>query len=332
MAVRGYLGRYGQDIGILTGEAGALAVRPGPAATNPSYLAFSPAGFLYAAMESDEGGAVGAYAIEGDRLRPLGQRPTGGAGTCHVSVHPAGFVLSADYGSGTVAVHPIEADGSLGERTDVGQHEGSGPDPDRQRAAHAHMIVTEPSGDYVLAIDLGTDTAYRYRLAEGRLQAVAEARVHAGAGPRHVAFHPAGRFAYIANELDSSVSVLELTSFTVGPTVRTQPDDDPLPSAPSAIRVAADGRFCYVANRGPDTVAILAISPDGADLRLAGAVPSGGEHPRDLVLVDGDMYVANQHSNTVTSFRIDIESGRPEPFGATLRTAAPSCLLFPSAS
>ncbi|HEX6337252.1 MAG TPA: lactonase family protein [Jiangellaceae bacterium] len=332
MAVRGYLGRYGPDIGLLTGEAGALVVRPGPAATDPSYLAFSPAGFLYAAIESDKGGAVGAYAIDGDGLRPLGQRPTGGAGTCHVSVHPAGFVLSADYRSGTIAVHPIEADGSLGDRTDLVHHEGGGPDPDRQDSSHAHMVVTEPSGDYVLAVDLGTDTAYRYRLSDGRLRAVAQARVPAGAGPRHVAFHPAGRFGYIANELDSSVSVLDLASFTVGATVRTQPSDDPRPSAPSAIRVAADGRFCYVANRGPDTVAVLAISADGADLRLAATVPSGGEHPRDLVLAGGYMYVANQHSNTVTTFRTDTETGRPEPFGASLRTARPSCLLFPPAS
>jgi 6-phosphogluconolactonase len=193
------------------------------------------------------------------------------------------------------------------------------------------MIVTEPSGDYVLAVDLGTDTVYRYRLVEGRLRAVAEAGVPAGAGPRHVAFHPGGRFAYIANELNSSVSILELTSFTVGPTVRTLPGDDQRPSAPSAIRVAADGRFCYVANRGPDTIASFAISPDGAELRLSGTVPSAGEHPRDLVLAGADMYVANQNSNTVSSFRIDDETGRPEPIGATLRTAAPSCLLFPSA-
>jgi 6-phosphogluconolactonase (cycloisomerase 2 family) len=143
VAVRGYLGRYGNNIGILT--AGAVTVRPGPTATNPSYLALSPAGVLYAAMES-RGGAIGAFAVEGDALRPLGERPTGGRGTCHVSVHPSGqFVLSADYASGTIAVHSIEPDGSLGQRTDLVQHEGSGPDPDRQRSPHAHMIVRIPA-------------------------------------------------------------------------------------------------------------------------------------------------------------------------------------------
>jgi 6-phosphogluconolactonase (cycloisomerase 2 family) len=329
VAVRGYLGRYGDTIGILTGEPGHLTVRPGPTATNPSYLAVSPGGVLYAAIESDSG-AVAAYAIEGESLRPLGDRPTGGAGTCHLSVHPSGdFVLSADYGSGTIAVHPVGPDGGLGERTDLIRHEGSGPNRDRQRGPHAHMIIPAPSGDSLLATDLGTDTVYRYELsARGRLKLATKVSVSPGSGPRHVAFHPAGRFAYVVNELSSSVSVLDLESFTFGPTIRSQAGDDERSSSPSAIRVSADGRFCYVANRGPDVIATLAISPQGDQLRLVETVPAGGEHPRDIALTGEYMYVANQHSGTVTTFSVDAATGQLTPVGASVRTAAPSCVLL----
>lgn len=287
MALRGYVGRFGTNVGALGGDDPLhLTVRPGPAATNPSYLTLAPdATVLYAATEIDEGGAVGAYAIEGHGLRPLGAQPTDGAGACHVSVDPAGrYLLTAHYGSGSVAVHRIAPDGSVGERADLVQHVGGGPNQDRQSGSHAHMVIPDPSGGYVLAVDLGTDTVYRYRLENGRLRPAGEARSPSGAGLRHLAFHPSGRYAHVANELDSTASVLDLDSFEVGATLSTVADLGPdVASQPSAIRVAADGKFCYVANRGPDTIAVLVALDDGAaTLRLIGNVPVGGQHPRGL--------------------------------------------------
>lgn len=327
--MRGYLGRYGSDIGIVDGSADAPTVRPGPEATNPSYLAAGPDGaVVYAALEAEGGGAVGAFAVDGAELRPLGSQPTGGVGTCYVSVDVSGsYLLSADYVSGTLAVHPIRADGSLGERSDLVHHTGSGPDPDRQAGPHAHQVLNDPTGLYVLAVDLGTDTICRYTLDDGRLRPFGEAAAPPGSGPRHLAFHPGGRYAYVAGELDSTVTVLDLETFDRLGTVSTQPADDPPSSSPSAIRVSSDGRYCYVANRGPDEIAVLAVSPDGADLRLVTAVPSGGAHPRDLVLAGERMYAANQHSDLVSPFRVGLD-GVPEPDGVPLSTPAPACVLL----
>ena len=139
----------------------------------------------------------------------LGSRGTGGAGPCHLSVHPSGhWVLSANYTSGSVAVHPIEASGALGARTALVTHTAPPPGPGQQ-GPHAHQIVTSPDGGHVLAVDLGTDTVYTYRLdtSVGTLAQVSYATLAPGAGPRHLTFHPSGRFAYLANELDNTVVV-----------------------------------------------------------------------------------------------------------------------------
>lgn len=331
MAVLGFIGRYGTNIGLLTSDgAEHPATRPGPAATNPSYLALSSGGeVLYAALEIEEGGAVSAYSLDGDELRLLGAQPTGGAAACHVSVDSSGrYVLTANYGSGSVAVHPINADGGMGERSDLVQHEGSGPNQERQSGPHAHMVVPDPSGEYVLAVDLGTDTVYQYHLEDGRLRPSGAASGPPGAGARHLAFHPGGRFAYVVNELASTVCTLDLAAFEIGGSTPTVASDVAAMSRPSAIRVSADGRYCYVANRGPDTLAVLAVSPDGEALQLIATVPTGGAHPRDFVLESDLIYVANQHSDTITMLRVDHATGVPEPTGVALSTPSPSCLVL----
>jgi 6-phosphogluconolactonase (cycloisomerase 2 family) len=328
--VRGYLGRYGSDIGILSGSGEDLHVEPGPEANNPAYLALSPDGTrLYAALEISSGGAVGAFAIDGAGLTPLGVQPAGGTATCHLTVHSGGqHVLAANYGSGSITVLPIEDDGALGERTDLVTHSGSGPNKLRQAGPHAHMVVNEPDSDAVLAVDLGTDAVYRYQLTEGKLRLADVAKLPGGVGPRHLAFHPSGRYAYIAGELDTSATVLDLQTFTIGARISTLPATAAVGSNPSAIRVSADGRFCYVANRGPETIAVLEISADGSEIRFVSMVSCNGVHPRDFIL-DGDyLYVANQYSNVVTPFRVDPATGIPSASGPALSTPAPACLLL----
>lgn len=337
--MHGYIGCYTTRSGKPTGASGVsllsgggqqLTVRPGPHAVNPTYLALTPDNqILYAAVELPDGGAIAAFRRAGDTLAPLGTpRLTGGTRSCYVSVHPAGYVLSADYGHGSLAVHPTGGDGALLERTDLVRLTGSGPDPDRQEAAHAHMIVPTPDSQHVLAIDLGTDSIYRYTLASGRLQEDAVVRIAPGAGPRHLAYHPTLPYAYVANELNSTVSVLDLAGFSVGATTSTVEADADGTSHPSAIRVSPDGRFCYVANRGVDTIAVLAIHPDGTTLELITTVPCGGEHPRDMTLAGEYLYSANQFSNTITQFHVDQRTGVPRQLGEPVPTSAPSCLVF----
>lgn len=299
---------------------------------NPMYLALSPAGdVLYVTHERDQG-RVSAWRPVGDRLEPIGEaQSSGGDGPCHLSVHPGGaHVLVANYVSGTVAALPILADGlaagAVGAPTSVIQHEGSGPLSARQASAHAHMIVTD--GPTVLAVDLGTDSIHRYAFDEaaGTLSAIEPIRLPPGAGPRHLAI--AGRRAFVADELDSTLSVVDLDAGRVVSTVSTLPPGEVATSAPSAIRLSADARFVYVANRGPDTIAVLTADDD--EPRLVHTVPTGGVHPRDLTFSPdgGHLYVANQFSDAITVFTVDAASGLPVPVGEPFVTPSPSCILF----
>lgn len=328
-------GQGGPAAGVTVADIEKGVVTPLDAAAlagvdDPMYLALAPGGeVLYAVHETGDG-AVSAWLPGDDGVRPLGvPRPTGGDGPCHLSVHPSGrYLLTADYGSGSISVHPIGSDGSLGEATDVVRHQGSGPDPQRQGGPHAHMIVTDPVRGHVLAADLGTDTVYRYRLDEatGRLSLDDEIRLAPGSGPRHLVLREP--YAYVVTELASTVSVIDLTAPAVVADVATHVDDGRGPSYPSAIRFGADGRFLYVANRFVDDIAVLSV--DGPDVALVATVPCGGAHPRDLELdPEGHyLYVANQFSDQLVSFRIDQRTGVPEPTGQVLSTPSPASIVF----
>lgn len=300
---------------------------------DPMYLALSPDGRVLYTVHEVAAGAVSAWEPGDDGVRPLGvPRSTGGNGPCHLSVHPGGrYLLTADYGSGSISVHPIGPDGALGDATHVVQHEGGGADPDRQAGPHAHMIVTDPVRGHVLAADLGTDTVYRYRLdeASGRLSLDDEIRLAPGSGPRHLVLREP--YAYVVTELASTVTVLDLSApaaDAVVADVATHVDDGRGPSYPSAIRLSPDGRFLYVANRVVDDIAVLSV--DGPDVALVATVPCGGAHPRDIELdPDGQyLYVANQFSDQLVSFRVDQRTGVPEPTGQVLSTPSPSSVLF----
>ena len=330
--IRGYVAGFGESgIRVLDVDDGHMTVRPGAAVADSSYLALSEdRRLLYAVLEDADAGQVAAFAVERDELRPFGNQPTGGSSPCHLSVHPSGrFVLSANYGSGSISVHPIDDDGSLGERTDLVQHHGGGPVRGRQDGPHAHMVAADPSGAHVLAVDLGTDAVYRYRLDvdAGRLFADGVTSLPPGTGPRHLAFHPDGRHAFVVGELDSAVHVLDLATMDPGAAVATLPGDANQSNHPSAIRISDDGRFCYVANRGHDSIAVLAVV-DGPSLRLTTTVPCGGEHPRDLVLADDWLFVANQFSSRVTVFRVNAGTGTPAPHGSPVATPSPSCIVL----
>ncbi|MGW0812250.1 lactonase family protein [Streptomyces viridiviolaceus] len=322
------LAEYDPRTGRITGRGTLTGV------DDPSYLAPHPDGrTLYAVNEREEG-AVTAVRLS-DRT-VLGSRSTGGAGPCHLSVHPGGrWLLSADYGSGSVAVHPIEDSGALGERTDLVTHSSPGPGPGPgpgQQGPHAHQFLTAPDGGHLLAVDLGTDTVHTYRLDEraGTLTEVARAHTRPGAGPRHLTFHPGGRHAYLANEVDNTVAVCaydpDTGRLSIGEAQST--GTGPGTSHPAQILVTADGSYAYLANRGHNSLTRYAVEADGAGLRLLDTVPVGGDFPRHIAFSPdgGLLFAANQRSGTVSVFRVDEGSGElrltGEPFASPVAVCA----------
>ncbi|MEU8689357.1 lactonase family protein [Streptomyces sp. NPDC048665] len=320
------LASYDPVTGRISG-AGTLTGVP-----DPSYLTVHPDGrTLYAVDEREDGGVTAVRLAD---RHVLGTRATGGAGPCHVSVHPSGrWLLSADYGSGSVAVHPIDASGALGERTALVTHTSPAPGPGQQ-GPHAHQFITSPDGGHVLAVDLGTDTVYTYRLdeAEGTLTEVSQAHTRPGAGPRHLTFHPGGRYAYLADEVDDTVAVCAYDPasgrLTIGAPQSTGSAGGTT-NYPAQFLVTANGRYAFLANRGDNTLARYAVEADGARLRLLGTVPVGGDFPRQIAFSpDGTLlFAANQRSGTVTVFQVDRDSGELRPAGEPFASPVAVCAL-----
>jgi 6-phosphogluconolactonase len=293
---------------------------------SPSFLARHPdRPVLYAANELDAG-AVTAFAVAADgSLSELVSRPTGGAHPCHVAVTPDGrHLLAANYSSGSVSLHPLDTDGRPAERTDLLQLDGRGPDPERQEGPHAHMVAPGPDGD-VLIVDLGSDRVWHCRLdpRSGRLTGTGPAVVtQPGTGPRHLRRTPDGTLLLVG-ELNA-----ELSWYRPGPgglqkagsVPATTRDGTDFPS-----ELTTDGRFVYVANRGPDTVSVFGW--DGEAATPVAEVPTGGSWPRHIALIGSHLYVANERSHSVTTFRVDAESGIPQTQGEPVRGGSPTCVL-----
>jgi 6-phosphogluconolactonase len=302
---------------------------PDTPVSGPSFLAWHPSGqYLYATNERPDG-AVTAFAVDDDGgLRALGSSSTGGADPCHLSVDPTGsHLVTANYSSGSVSIHPIGPDGTLGERTDLVRHEGTGPDPERQEGPHAHYARFDPAGSYVLVNDLGTDRIHAYRIVDGKLVSGPVTDLPAGTGPRHLVFGADNR-VYVTGELDSTVSTFDYQPETGGLTlvdrVSSTGREAEEPNYPSEIVRSADSRYVYVANRGRNTVATFGTGSDG--LHLLGEVHTGGDWPRHLMLLGDHLYVANQNSHTVGVFGLDPQTGLPAPVG-TVAVPSPACLL-----
>jgi 6-phosphogluconolactonase (cycloisomerase 2 family) len=323
-----YVGSYGSGISIFSRTGAHLEFLDHVDAPDPSYLLLDPDGRVLYAVDELTDPAVASFAVSDDgRLRELSRQPTGGGAPCHLLRHPAGYLLAANYESGSVAVHPIRPDGTLGARADLVQHTGSGP-AERQQGPHAHEVRLV--GDLLVVVDLGLDRLIGYRLdpATGRLSVAVDpfARTHPGAGPRHAVTHPNGRW-YVAGELDSTVSVFDPDPSTgVLREVAALPTTAESPSYPSSIVLSADARRLYVANRGPDTITTFDL--DGAgDLTLIDEVSTGGSWPRHFAIDDAVLFVANQKSNSVVSFALDPSTGLPRPTGDAVPVGAPTCVL-----
>jgi len=199
-----------------------------------------------------------------------------------------------------------------------------------KQGGHPHQTVVDPTGQWVLTVNLGTDSVYVYRLG-GTLTQHARVKLRTGSGPRHLAFHPGGGYAYVAGETDSTVTVCAWKAGTLRPgtVVSTRPGNATTVNNPGEIAVSADGRFVYVTNRGDNTVAVFGVSQGGAALRLLASPACGGSEPRHLAIEPGGrwLYVANQHSNQVTWFAVDPSTGLLRKTGKVSAPAVSQVLI-----
>ena len=259
---------------------------------DPGWQVIPPSGkFLYTCATTDKHrtSIVAAYRIDPNTgaLTFLNQQPSGGEDTPHVDVDPAGScVVAANYGSGDISVLPINADGSLSAPSAVIKHSGSGVNPDRQKHPHPHSCNFDPSGKFVLVPDLGVDKVYIYRFDPVTRALIAASpptvSVTPGFGPRHMSFHPNGKFAYLINEMGGTVVVFSWDSaagqLRALQTLSTVPPDYHGLNTSAEVHVLPNGRFLYATNRGPDDIAIFAADPGSGALRLLGYQPTQGKH------------------------------------------------------
>jgi 6-phosphogluconolactonase (cycloisomerase 2 family) len=331
-----YIGGYtrgaggdGQGITLARRSADGGLVDPRLVAVTaaPSFLVRHPdRPVLYAVNEVGDG-ELSAFAIGADGdLVPLGQWSTGGAEPCHL-VYSDGHIYVANYGSGTVAVFPLDEGGTPRDRSALDGHHGRRPDevgdPQRQEGPHAHMVVPVQGG--VLVVDLGVDAVTKYAVDAGRLgPGAVVARLPAGLGPRHLAV--VDGLVHVVCELVPTVVSYDTTEPGRWREVGRVPASARAGQAqPSEIAASADGRFLYVGNRGVDTIAVFELA-SGLPAPI-GEVPCGGAWPRHFAL-DGDlMYVANERSHTVVTLRRDPGTGIPAPTGPALGVPSPTCVL-----
>ena len=317
------------------------------AGANPSFLAIHPNGrVLYAVNEVEKyngraSGAVSAFAIANNTgaLTRLDEQPSEGGAPCYVSVDRSGrVVLVANYVGGNVVLLPIQADGSLAQVAHVEQHKGSGPNAERQEAAHAHCIVADPSNRFALAADLGVDRVFVYRLdlESKTLRHVegGDAVMRPGAGPRHIAFHPTLPLVFVTNELDSTVATLrfdaERGALSSLNALSTLPTGWTGTNYPADIHIAPSGRTLYVSNRGHNSIAVFSVAESTGALALEQTVSTEGDWPRNFSLDPTGRWllVANQKSGSVVVFERDQKSGRLTPTRQRIELPSPVCLRF----
>jgi 6-phosphogluconolactonase len=353
---RVYLGTYtggaGESKGIYTftfnpatGEASPVTLAA--EVTNPTFLALHPnRRALYSVSEianfaGGKTGAVSAFAIapESGALTLLNQQPSGGAGPCHLEVdHSGRCLLVANYSGGTVAAFPLAAEGRIEAVGTLMPHAGHSVHPQRQTKPYAHFIAPSPDNRFALACDLGADRVFVYALDAAKAGLAPHdppsAALAPGAGPRHLAFHPNGRFALVVNELNSTV-----TSFAWDAARGTLKEIQSVPTLPAGftntsttaeIEVHPNGRFVYASNRGHDSLAVFALDADTGQLSLVEIVPTGGKTPRCFSIgPDGKhLFAANQGSGNVVVFALDPATGRLRSIGKSVPVPSPVCVKF----
>jgi 6-phosphogluconolactonase len=333
-------GIYVYELNPTTGQINYLSET---SVENPSYIAIEASKqYLYSVSEIDDKdkGQLIAYSIAQDTaaLTFINSQPTFGSSSCYVCVdHSNRYVMVANYGNGkSAAIYQRRADSGIEAASHTVEHQGSGPVSTRQERPHAHSILADPTNQYVFVADLGIDKlmSYRLNLDDGQLIANDPASVSlvAGSGPRHFVFHPNGKYAYVIQELNSTISVLRYDSsqgaMEVLQTVPALPDGYALESSCAAIHLSADGKFLYGSNRGHDSIVIYAVDEATGKLTYVDHQSTMGQTPRDFVIDPSGTFLlaANQNSDTVVTFRINRETGKLEETGQIADIPSPVCL------
>lgn len=351
-----FIGTYTKD-----GSKGIYAVPLDPATgalgepvlaaetPNPTFLAWHPSQPVLFALGEGPGpdgktsGGAAAFAFNpaSKQLALLNARGAGGGNTTMLAADATGRMLVAvSYGGGQVASFPIGADFRLGERASFIAHQGTlGPNQARQDKPHPHSVTFSPDNRFALVADLGLDRVLSYQVdpATARLTPHEAGTIVTppGSGPRHTKFSRDGKFFYILNEIDGSISACtyEAASGTAKPIqhISTLPAGFKVidPDRAAEIRIHPNGKFVYASNRGHESLAVFAINPDGT-LKLVEITPCGGKHPRNFELSpDGRWLVcANQNSNNLVSFKVDPATGRLAPTGSVVTVPQGVCVLF----
>jgi 6-phosphogluconolactonase len=336
-----YSFRFDSGTGSLTSMAVA-ATTP-----DPSFLTVAHnEKYLYAANELSEfggkkSGAVTSYSIDAQsgKLVQLNQVASGGADPCYVSFDQSGeYLLVANYTGGSVSTFPVAADGHIAPAAAFVQHTGSGPNKERQEGPHAHYSATSADNRFLFVVDLGLDevVVYRFDPATGSLTPNDPpfAKLAPGAGPRHLAFHPNGKFAYVLNEVIPTVTALAYDSksgsFSTLQTLSTIPKDFTVHNDTAEIVVHPSGKFLYASNRGHDSIAEFTIDAAKGILTLAGDFPTQGKTPRNFALDPTGKFLlaANQESNNIVIFRIDQSTGALVATGQVAQVPAPVDIVF----
>ena len=306
---------------------------------NPSYLSLNRRGDVLYTVHGDLT-AVSAFRIDraSGKLSFLNQQGTGGRNPVHLALDPAGrHLVVANHIGASLAVLPLEADGALGALTQLVRLSGPiGPHRIEQQQAKPHFNAFDPSGRFVLVPDKGLDRVFSYRFDAGRLlpAALPFVTTREGAGPRHLAFHPALPVVYVINELDSTLTTyrLDQQAGALEPLQRLSslPETFTGNSRAAGIMVDAAGRTVYASNRGHDSIAVFRVDPNTGLLTFSGADPTGGRTPRFFTLApDGRfLYALNEDSDTIVPMRVDGRSGRLSPSGIAVASGSPVCLVF----
>jgi len=351
-----YVGTYTQEGSTSKGiyayrfEADTAKLTPlGLAAetVNPSFLAVHPnQRFLYAVNEignykGQKSGGVSAFAIDRatGKLTFLNQVASGGGGPAYITVDKTGkYVLVANYDGGSVAAFPVLEDGRLGEASAFVQHTGHGPNPERQEAPHAHSIDLSPDDRFAIVDDLGLDETlvYKFDSTKGSLTLNTPpfAKAAPGAGPRHFAFAPNGKFAYVLAEMGNTVTAFAYDA-SAGvlnslQTISTIPKDFTKLNEDAEIAVYLSGKFLYASNRGHDSITVFAIDPNKGTLTLVEYASTKGASPRSFEIDPTGklLFAANEKSDNIVVFHIDQKTGHLTPTGKVLDVSQPVCVKF----
>ncbi len=314
---------------------------------NPSFLALHPGGrFLYAvnelkSYEEQPSGSISAFAVDPETgaLTLLNRRLSHGTDPCHVLVDQKGeYIFVSNFMSGSVCVLPVLGDGRLGAATDFIQHQGASIDPVRQRGPHAHSVTLDPAERFAFVPDLGLDRlmVYRFDRERGKLEPHATPWLKGtpGAGPRDLALHPSGRFAYLINELDSTLAALSYDgrkgTFRELQILSMLPAGFQGANSCAAVQVSPSGAFLYGSNRGHDSLVIHRIDQRTGRLTYVGHASTRGRTPRHFGIDPSGRFllVANQDSDSIVTFRIHPRAGTLEPTGQVASVPTPVCVQF----